>query len=125
MSKFCHECGAQLFDDTAKFCSECGATTIKDSELSDISDSSNNKTKRNSHSLSFGVMAILLGLAIIFMIYTLPIFNISGRYYSLSTAGSRCLVDCSFYYALFFIGWIVAIISIIYGLIEIILAAKK
>jgi len=36
MSKFCYECGAQLFEENAKFCSICGAKTVKDEETTQI-----------------------------------------------------------------------------------------
>jgi len=139
MARYCHECGDELFDETSKFCSKCGAKTVKDKEASqnqiplkpELIEISEKKGK-SSHSSSSGIFWIFIGLLIVLGIYLYPMASIAGKPLSLADLNSLCsntIVSflsgnsCSFYTTLFYIGWILVIIFVFYGLYGII--AKK
>lgn len=118
MPKYCHECGAQLFDENAKFCSECGTITKKEpiisnnnapSEVSSIlkpviSEQVIEKT-RKSNNRAWGIMAILLALVLPFLVNAFKLSTIfSLRNFYLAIAISV-------------IGYIAAIILFIYGIV--------
>jgi len=137
MARYCHECGAELFDDTSKFCSKCGAKTVKEGDTvqrqtqqqSEPIQHNEEEKEESSHSVASGIFLIFIGFLVVLGIYLYPMASVAGKTLSLADLNNLCsntLVsvlsgnNCSLYTALFYIGWIVVVIFVVYGLYEII-----
>lgn len=129
MPKFCHACGAQLFDENAKFCSECGVKTTKELPVNEkllpsqkspisepvnpepavsvISESSSPKPVvqgiEKTHSRGWGIIAIVFALII-------PILVNSYNFSAILTGKNIVLSMVAVV-----VGYIVAIVLFIYG----------
>lgn len=146
MSKFCHECGAQLFEENAKFCSICGAKTVKDKESTQILPESRKhgnleqyepeeeeEEETNPHSQFMGIVSIIMGIGAILFIYIKPVVSVAGLSLTIADIHSYCSTNlvqlvsgnaCSQYSGLFYILWILAIIFIVLGIIELVLGSR-
>ena len=137
MSKFCQECGAKLVNDNAKFCSECGNKILRiNSEKADTSSINNNviekntrivvKNGNNSRAIVNLILLLIGGLAI-FSLYLFPVVEISELSMTTADIHSYCsntLIRalsggvCSKFDTIFYTGWIVGIILIIFAVVD-------
>jgi len=70
---------------------------------------------------------VIIGILVIAALYTIPIYHIMGSSYSISAIASLCEnpiisllggSQCQIYKMYFYIGWIVGIVLVAWGLLE-------
>lgn len=121
----CPNCGSQLIAENSKFCSECGENLSKNQEQPPLKKGKKKRT--GILGLVVGLFLIFIGILIIYYINVYPMTEILGQGITLAQMDSLCqnIVvsflssgSCSNVHTQFLFGWIIAVVLIISGLLE-------
>jgi len=122
---FCSKCGTELIAENSKFCSECGENLSKNQEQPPLKKGKKKRT--GILGLVVGLFLIFIGILIIYYINVYPMTEILGQGITLAQMDSLCqnIVvsvlssgSCSNVHTQFLFGWIIAVVLIISGLLE-------
>ena len=136
MAKFCTGCGNPIVETNMPFCPKCGMKLpVTTPQPSDKQEKSQPTAPYRGNSLNEAIQDlnyfgnIVAGILIIIALYNFPIEKtLDGRNFSIADLTSICSnpigimiggSDCNLWNMVFYGGWVIAIVFIIFGIIQI------